>query len=561
MIKKHSIDKKIILACLGIILVSSTIFIYTVLIRHEWFGNYTENDHEWLTGSTLKFSGNWYREGPWNIKFGMLENPRSPEFTNLWSRGYYISYPPGAVVPVYLLSVLINKEPSVSLVMAYNLLNHLLISIILGLTVFFFIRSLKLDLYIAFFFSLAPVLLQLLMPEPMYFHQNSFFADQAVILPFVLVIFIEVMRDNFEGKKRRYLDILQALVFFSGILTEWLFIFVIAFIYIKRLISGEFPFDRKAGLIKQSLVYFTAPGIAILLFLLQILWIFDANIGKAIEGYANLFRVRVGVGAVNETSTGAYLEMISGHISNGYGRPGFWLISASALFVIAGTAYLLGAKIFSKAIQPEIRKIILLALIIVGPCLTQIYLFKNHSAVHSFSVLKLSVVLSMVPFVLLPLFLAFLITKFVNVNTQKIMEIMLVPVLVVFGFYVVNTHPQFRDFFDQNDPRNYDFAAAVKRNTNANDVVFSPDMEIPENAPQQLSISMKRVYVAESLLGTLSQIENIEGDYRVVWVFEQKQDSSSHMRETTLPVEAYQEDGRYVFVRLNPGELKDYFQR
>lgn len=120
-------------------IISGLIFVYTIRVRSPWFGAYTENEHEWLTGSTVKFARNWYREGPWNIRFAMLENPESPEFPTFDSRVPYVSYPPGTVIPIYLIGLVSRHEPGISMVMEYNLLNQWLISIILALIVFFFL--------------------------------------------------------------------------------------------------------------------------------------------------------------------------------------------------------------------------------------------------------------------------------------------------------------------------------------------------------------------------------------------------------------------------------------
>jgi len=54
-------------------------FMYTVEIRSPWFGELSDDRHQWLSGSTLKFSKNWYGEGPLNLGFTMLDEPASIE--------------------------------------------------------------------------------------------------------------------------------------------------------------------------------------------------------------------------------------------------------------------------------------------------------------------------------------------------------------------------------------------------------------------------------------------------------------------------------------------------
>jgi len=53
------------------------VFQYTVDIREPWHGELSSGHHQWLSGSTLKFAKNWYRDGPLNLGFTLLENPSS----------------------------------------------------------------------------------------------------------------------------------------------------------------------------------------------------------------------------------------------------------------------------------------------------------------------------------------------------------------------------------------------------------------------------------------------------------------------------------------------------
>lgn len=200
---QNILKKKSLKTVFCIILLFSITFIafaYTVEIREPWFGQLSTEGHEWLTGSTLKFSENWYFEGPINLKFAMLENPRSVEFPNLSSRIPYTAYLPGAIVPIYVLGELLGQNPTPSLVMGYNLLNHFLVAFFLSLMLFFFFRQLKIDFLNSFLFSLIPLFIELLLPGPLYWFQNVFFADQAVILLFVLYIFLEIIKDDLKEK-------------------------------------------------------------------------------------------------------------------------------------------------------------------------------------------------------------------------------------------------------------------------------------------------------------------------------------------------------------------------
>ena len=190
------------IAIILLLVITLVIFQYTVEIREPWFAelssnnNHTIDHHEWLTGSTIKFAKNWYNEGPLNLKFAMLEDPKSVEFLTLSSRSPYTSYPPGTILPIYISSELLGQEPSPGLVMGYDLLNHFLVSFFLCLMILFLLRNqLRFDIINSFYF-IIPILIELLLPGPLYWFQNAFFSDQAVILPFVVYVFLEVIRDG-----------------------------------------------------------------------------------------------------------------------------------------------------------------------------------------------------------------------------------------------------------------------------------------------------------------------------------------------------------------------------
>ena len=48
------------------------------------------------------------------------------------------------------------------------------------------------------------------------------------------------------------------------------------------------------------------------------------------------------------------------------------------------------------------------------PCILQLIVFSNHSYIHEFSVLKLSIPLATIPFVLLPITIFLFVEEYVN---------------------------------------------------------------------------------------------------------------------------------------------------
>src|SRR5262249_38953297 len=113
------------LAVMGTLVALIATFWTSVGERRSRFGDLEGRGHEWLTGSAVKFTRNWYREGAWTLRFAMLENPRSIEFPDVASRQAYVSYPVGCLLPISLVSWVLHREPSPALVMSVNLVGQL----------------------------------------------------------------------------------------------------------------------------------------------------------------------------------------------------------------------------------------------------------------------------------------------------------------------------------------------------------------------------------------------------------------------------------------------------
>jgi hypothetical protein len=298
------------------------VFLYTVEIRKPWFGIIAADDedfryghHQWLSGSTLKFVRIWYREGPWEARFGKIQNPRSVEFPTLLSRNPYPSYACGTIIPVYMISRLTGDEPTPSLLMSYNLLNHFAIAFFLSLTIFLLLLQLSCSGTNAFLLSGIPIVIQLLLPAPLYWHQNVFGSDQAVILPFVLFVFLEVARGSSRrGKGFAIIWFLQALLLFYGVITDWFFIFIAFVVYVKRVLNGELG-SALRPFIKKSLLFWFPLILAMFLFILQLHYL------GVLHLITEKFLFRAGLSQRGRMHlNGFYKQFWKGHIALGYGE-------------------------------------------------------------------------------------------------------------------------------------------------------------------------------------------------------------------------------------------------
>lgn len=567
-------EKRGTLLCILLLFsITLIIFQYTVEIREPWFGELSgvepsNGHHQWLTGSTVEFTKNWYNEGPVNLEFLMLQNPSSVEFPTLSSRDPYLSYPPGVVIPIYVISELTKQEPTPALVMGYNLLNHFLIAFFLSLIIFFFLRKhLKVNLLNSFLFSVIPIFLELLLPAPLYWHQNAFFTDQAVILPFVFYIFLEVIRDilkdsTIENRRNlRIVNILQNITLFYGFLTDWLFVFIGLTIYIKRILDKSIPLSREMFLnrnffvfIKESVKYWFVPLLVLFLFAVQVTAIGGSGqvISKA------LFRTGMSSSGASYLNDG--LSIFMGYIIEGYGRIAVGLIVASLTFFVLIGLYLALGRFRKHENLNKIKKVICLMGMLLVPCILQVLVFRNHSVIHDFSVLKFSIPLATIPFVLLPITIALLFENPLKNLLNKLKPlrrfnkynlILLMVFLIVFitaSPYMISEFPHYKGMFP---PANNTFeviGTSLQENTGYNDVVFSPDFQIPENPPQQLSYSMKRVYQINSMNNIKEEVKNVKGNYNVVIMF--LKPPSNYWVQTLQNIKPTEDHGIYYY-KLN----------
>ncbi|WP_334097700.1 hypothetical protein, partial [Methanobacterium formicicum] len=502
------------------------VFQYTVDIREPWHGELSSGHHQWLSGSTLKFAKNWYRDGPLNLGFTLLENPSSIEFPDILSRQPYVNYLPGCIIPLYVIGELTSTEPNATLLMDYNLLNHFLIAFFLSILIFIFLRQIKIDPVNSFLFATVPLFLELLLPGPLYWHQNVFFADQAVILPFVAYILLEVIQDSYKGRYSRFLGVTQNFILLYGFLTDWLFVFIILTVYIKRILEGKLCFSREnfAHSLKDNLKFWIVPSIVLAFFVIQVYsWGLTGTVLSKV-----LFRV--GISSDGSVTVTNGLISFYQYVTSEYGEIGFYALCFSLITLVVLLLYVLRERFIAQNTDFRIKKIAALMVMLFLPCILQLILFKNHTLLHDFSVLKLSVPLTTIPFVLAPISWYLLVKTHIIENHLKIpltfkgrlLEKMKVnkllkpdlTLLVIFlvvtasaSFYLANEHPHYPELFPSGNPDYEVLGTSIQKNTQYSDLVFSPNFEIPINPPQQLSYSMKRVYKIRSLdeIGSYTQ--------------------------------------------------------
>ena len=453
------------------------LFAWTVWIRAPWFGRISPGENNG-TAAALKFARQWYAEGAVSLRFAMIENPRSVEFADLAEREPYVSYPPGAILPIHLVG-LVAGEPTARLVMGYNLGNQFLVALLVSITVFLLLTQAGLAPPHALALSAGSSAVYLTLPGPLYWHQHYWFADTAVMLPFALILFCEAMRDEpLSPWGRRVAAGIQSAALAVALLTDWLGLFVLLALYSIRLARRRLPRSRDHAL------FWTPALVAGVLFGVQLL-----AIGGGLRGLWAKLAARTDWGS---TASGFVRE--------------FWLSSVptslggASVPLLVGAAILLGWRIGrrNKGDEAETRLLSMAALALL-PGLVQTAFFMQHSTLHDFAALKLAIPLAIIPFALAPVLL---IRRFAPRDLDSRPGLIVTSIAALTALYVGVELPRALDRFVAPGsgiaavPSS--LGEAVRRHARYEDVLFSPDFQIPSYPSWTLCHSMKRVYPAAS---------------------------------------------------------------
>jgi hypothetical protein len=449
------------------------------------------------------------------------------EFDDISSRSYYISYPCGATLPIYIISVLRGAEPTHTVLMVYNLANHFLIALILGLTVYVFLLRIGFRAPIAFLLSVIPIALELLLPCPLYQHQHNYFTDQEVIIYFAFLIFLEVARDGTKSKRGlAAINVSQGVVLFLGTMTDWFMIPIALTVFAKRLISGEIE-RRFRECIRKTIVFWFPVALALGLFILQLTFL------DSVPRLIQRFVFRSGLDAPGAAYADRFFAMFwMDHIVRGYGRIAVSLFFGSFAIFLVSVLCSIGLHKRGKGLNPAIPQILYLIGMVSIPCLLQVYILKNHSAIHEKAALKFSVTMAVVPFVMIPVLLCTLFGNAIGtlslsgLRSGARSRASSVKSLCVIAFicvclisYLAYIHPRFADLFPEYDSTHRTIGHFIARNTGFRDVVFSPNYEIPRDPAEKLAYSMKRVYKTASLNDIYEKVKNIDEDFTINVLF------------------------------------------
>lgn len=491
-IKIHILNISIIFIILSII----------VIIPLQLFPKIKDTYPHWLTSSTVKFTNNWLKDGVINDKFIMWEDFKSVEITN--NRIFYVSYPPGTIVPVYTAAKLLNKKE-----IDFNFVKKVLkleYFTLIFLIAFIFYSCLEmLGVKDQLYQITIPVFLASLwsfLPFNYYHMRNVFFSDQLVILYATIFFLLEFYFYYEKNKWQPVINLLTIVTVFMGCMTDYYFYTIIFVAFCIRVMNVSYEQPKKNIFYKifsQTWQLILPFALSVLLFVIQL---------NITNGYSTLY-AKFLERTISKTPsiTEGFLPIITSSLNKVF--PYFSIILLLA--VILCIAYILSQH--SKFSNNSTDILIKWETLIIFSAILHTLICKNHSMVHEFSMMKYNFVLVSILFgIFAYLYLNFsFLTKAKN---KKILWYTIAFLITISANYMLilrdnefykerihqgNSCAKFvlsdTSFYDAvYDNGKYSCAKFIKSNANFYDAVYSPDYEIPTLPPQALSISEKRVY-------------------------------------------------------------------
>lgn len=564
-------EKKRLAFLVAIALISATLAAFGVSVwqRASHFG-LTGGDMAgaFTAGSTL-MARHWDREGAWKLRFVMYWEPDSIEYPSLASRTPYISYPPGCILPLYVLGKITARGPTVPMTMGYNLANQAAIAFCLGLIAFLLLQKMGYPVILSLSYSLLPIFLYLWLPSPYYEHQMGYFADSAVILPLALCVLVEILCTKARNaQQRKILALCHGLIAFWGMFTDWLFAFVLLCVWLARLVSGEMG-TRPRAVCRKTLLFWTPAALAILLFLLQ-LW----HLG-AIEQLALRFVHRTGMdggglNALRPVPREVFYSTLftfslrtrfwETFIPAAYGMPGKIILLVAYAALTMSLFMLLIARLRKKTTPEEMRMMSWAAFLLLTPCLMHYHIFKNHSSFlfHFFSVLKLAPSMAIVPFVLFPAGLTALTCAVLHWDAHRRIRlgVAILPITAILCAWYLHTLGWQRErMYGELNLDMQRAARFVGAHTGYHDVVFSPEEDIPRHF---YVYSMKVTHQGRSIEQIRDRLTDVSGEYVVNLFLKEHADYTAYPGLELLSSHSHEtiREGGYILHKIDKHDFE-----
>jgi hypothetical protein len=487
-------------------------------------------DLDYITTVMMMFARNWWIEGARHMFFSMPYAPLSVETATPDLRyGMYQSWPPGAVLSLYLVAKLTGTEPNITMVNWLNVAGHGLIALFLALAAFVAANILRRPNIEGVALAIVAACLVLLPRGPVYFFSQVYAFDTHIVVFYALFIFVTMLELRAAARPSavRYYY-LEIAILICGLFVDWLFYFVYAVWFALRLVGTRTGHGRPLArnearaltllplvTFSMFLVWrFLTPGSiaakdGVLASIQELIWKFVYRLGNTDDhpvSAANFF------GPFYEAHQNFYWDTAPILIGAGF-------VVCLALFAILFRISRTGSS--ERNIYFGLLSIFLLSII---PAYAQMIVFKQHTYIHPWSLAKVVVPLAMVPGVFLPLLIVAALerwreSQFRLRRQQRVWAIASTLAVLAFAFWIgAEAWPRQAPYIlGRIDPTGPVPWQTIHERTNYYDVVFSPDFD---TAPFgiEAAVAGKLVYKAGSFADVDRKVDHICVPFNVVVV-------------------------------------------
>ena len=512
-------------AFLSLLLTVVFVLSFKIIFKIDYENN--NGLHNWLSGSTLKFVNNWLAETPQKLHFVNFEAPDSIEFNSLSERGPYVSYPTGVTFFVYFFAKLTgHKSIDLSFLKHFQGVCFWLEVLLLAFFVFRFlsrtgVKSEKERFFITFFTALFWMWL----PTTAWYLTNIYFADQCVILFVTAFLLVEYESMNCRDRSLAVLlNIMKFYLIFAGMMVDYYF-WILAFVaFVCYLIFAIKEKKTILNILANSLLYVVPVALALGAFAAQLF-----SVPNWQDALKNRFLFRAGM---SESRFNTYDYLVDNLIDNfkfAFGLEGcarMLPMIALAVFACFRHAGLkpTGAKfrtVLAKSVFGKNGMVFLVGFI--APLL-QVALLRSHSAVHEFSMIKFGWC-----FAVLPIIVSAVLCRMFDFEEKKISKFSFFFTVCFLSMLVLTSVPfSSYDFYNSRKSQfniDFDVAKILREKTSYEHVCFSFSHEIPNNPPQELGASGKRVHKIRNINEMNTRFRSLKEGAKKILVIDKSRSS------------------------------------
>jgi hypothetical protein len=441
--------------------------------------------------------------------------------------GMYASWPPGAVASLYLVALLTQTEPSITMVNWLNVAGHGLIALFLAMSGYVAAGILRRPAIERVALAIVAACLVLFPRGPVFFFSQVYTFDTHIVVFYALLVFVmtlELAAASRTAAAWCYAAELAILV--CGLFVDWLFYFVYAAWFVLRWFGSRAGYGRPTG--RNETIALSLLPLATFATFLTWRMLTPGSIARQ-EGLIASFRellwklvFRLGDTDDHPVSfRDFFVPFYQSH------QTLYW--SSAPLLILIGfiaCIALLGILFATSRDDPKRRRtwfgLLSILLLSIVPAYAQMIVFKQHTHIHPWAIAKVVVPLAMVPGVFLPLLVVTVLERWSARGTfggGTALRVVSSLGVVAFAVWLgTSAWPSQSPYLiGRIAPENAVPWLTLHDRTHYSDVVFSPELEaVPFS--MYAAIAGKVVYKIESFAQIDSRVSHVCELFNVVVV-------------------------------------------